>query len=193
MTDEVDLKEVSNSIYDALKPLDSENRKRAIHSALALLGETFTFGAGGKPKTDREEGHEEEVDDAAGADLGTAATRWANKYQISKEDLEHVFHIDGDKVDIILDHAPGKNDKERAINSYILAGLAEFLRAGDAKFTDKAARDVCRKIGCYDPNNHSVYIKRPGNILSGNKDAGWTLTGPGQKAAADLVKQIIKE
>jgi hypothetical protein len=193
MTDETDLKEVSNSIYDALKPLDSENRKRAIHSALALLGETFTFGAGGKPKSGREEEQEEESGDDTGVGLGAAAKRWAAKYQISKGDLQHVFHVDGDRVDVILDHAPGKNDKERAINSYTLAGLAEFLRTGDAKFTDKAARDLCRKLGCYDANNHSVYIKRPGNIFSGSKDAGWMLTGPGQKAAADLVKQIIKE
>ena len=69
-----------------------------------------------------------------------------------------------------------------------MTGLAEFLRTGEAKFTDKAARDICRKLGCYDANNHAVYIKRPGNILSGNKDAGWTLTGPGQKAATELVK-----
>ncbi len=193
MVDEANLKEVSNSIYDALKPLDSENRKRAIYSALALLGETFAFGASAKPKPGREEEQEEAADDDTGAGLGTAAKRWATKYQISKEDLDHVFHIDGDKVDVILDHAPGKNDKERAINSYTLTGLGEFLRTGEAKFTDKSARDVCRKLGCYDPNNHAVYIKRPGNILSGNKDAGWTLTGPGQKAAADLVKQIVKE
>src|SRR5262249_51316600 len=154
----------------------SENRKRAIHSALALLGETFTFGGGGKPKPGRGEEQEEGAGDDTGAGLGTAAKRWATKYEISKENLGHVFHIDGDKGDAILGHAPGRNDKERAINSYILAGLAEFLRTGDAKFTDKAARDICRKLGCYDPNNHSVYIKRPGNILSGNKDSGWTLT-----------------
>jgi hypothetical protein len=190
MTD-VDLKEVSNSIYDALKPLQSEDRQRAIRSALALLGEDFAIGATSKRSSTREhEANDETGDD--GTDLGLAAKRWAGKYGISKEDLEHLFHIDGDKIDVILDHAPGTNDKERAINSYILAGLAEFLRTGDAKFTDKAARDVCRKLGCYDPNNHSVYIKRPGNILSGNKDTGWTLTGPGQKAGADLVKQIVK-
>src|SRR6266481_2487417 len=112
MTGEIDLKEVSNSIYVALKPLDSENRKRAIYSALALLGETFTFGTGGKPKPGREEEQEEEAGNDTGTGLGTAAKRWAAKYQISKEDLEHVFHIDGDKVDVILDHAPGKNDKE---------------------------------------------------------------------------------
>jgi hypothetical protein len=191
MTKEIDLKEVSNSIYDALKPLQSEDRQRAIRSALALLGEDFAIGARAKsPAKDERQGDDGRGEEATG--LGVAAKRWAGKYGISDEDLEHVFHIDGDKVDVILDHAPGKNDKERAINSYTLAGLADFLRTGEGKFTDKAARDVCRKLGCYDPNNHSVYIKRPGNIISGAKDGGWTLTGPGQKAAADLVKQIVK-
>jgi hypothetical protein len=189
MRNEIDLKEVSNSIYDVLRPLQSEERQRAIRSALVLLGEDFPIGA--RPKSPAKD--EPQGDDERGeAVIGLGAKRWAGKYGISNEDLEHVFHIDGDKVDVILDHAPGKNDKERAINSYTLAGLAEFLRTGEGRFTDKAARDVCRKLGCYDPNNHSVYIKRPGNIISGTKDGGWTLTGPGQKAAADLVKQIVK-
>ena len=36
-------------------------------------------------------------------------------------------------------------------------------------------------------------MKKPGNILSGSKDSGWTLTGPGLKAGADLVKALNSE
>src|SRR5262245_18325879 len=98
MTDEVDLNEVSNSIYDALKPLQSEDRQRALRSALALLGEDFAIGARGKPAPKEDEQHSgDHAEEVVG--LAPAAKRWAAKYDISKEDLEDVFHLDGDKVD----------------------------------------------------------------------------------------------
>jgi hypothetical protein len=186
--EELDIKQASNSLYDVLKPLRTADRQKALNSALALLGETFKVGGGASADSKNEDDEHTEHGSGDAPKLVPSAKRWANKYGVTREQLEHALHIEGEKVDVVLDHAPGKNDKERAINSYLLTGLAELLRTGEPKFTDRAARDLCRKLGSYDPNNHAVYLKKPGNILSGNKDSGWTLTGPGQKAAAELVK-----
>jgi hypothetical protein len=112
---------------------------------------------------------------------------------VSAEQLAHIFHIDGETVDIIADTSPGKNQKDQTINAYVLTGIGEYLKTGEAKFTDKAARESCKKMGCFGETNHSTYLKRPGNIMSGSKESGWTLTGPGLKAAAELVKGMTAE
>ena len=48
-------------------------------------------------------------------------------------------------------------------------------------------------MGCFDGSNHALYMKGKGNVLGGSKDAGWTLTGPGLKAGAELVKKLATE
>ena len=66
---------------------------------------------------------------------------WMARNSVTTEPLQHVFHIDGENVDIIADTSPGKNQKERAFNAYVLTGTAEFLKTGEPKFTDKAGRE----------------------------------------------------
>jgi hypothetical protein len=36
-------------------------------------------------------------------------------------------------------------------------------------------------------------MKKPGNVLSGSKESGWTVTGPGMKTAAELIKGFTAE
>lgn len=67
------------------------------------------------------------------------------------------------------------------------------MKTGDSKFTDKAARETCKKLGCYAETNHATHMKKPGNVLSGSKESGWTVTGPGMKAAAELIKGFTAE
>jgi len=93
-------------------------------------------------------------------------------------------------VEIIIDSAPGKNQKTQTINAYVLTGIAGLLRTGEPKFDDKTARATCRKLGCYGGTNHATYLKKPGNILTGSKAKGWALSGPGLKAGAELIKQL---
>jgi len=40
-------------------------------------------------------------------------------------------------------------------------GIAEFLKPGESKFTDKAAREICRKLGCYAEISHATHMKKP--------------------------------
>ncbi len=180
----IDLKAVTNQLYDLLEPLESEERQRVIKAALTLLGDDASVATGdGKGKK------QEEADtDVSG--FPTRASSWMKKYEVTPEQLAHVFHIDGETVDVILDSVPGNVQKQQAINAYILTGVAELLKTGNTKFTDKAGREACEKMGCYGKTNHATCLKKPGNVLSGSKNAGWTLTGPGLKSGADLVKDI---
>src|SRR5262245_59372781 len=114
-------------------------------------------------------------------------------YGITSAQLSHVFHLDGGTSEVIASEAPGKNGKEKTINAYVLTGISAFLQSGEAKFDDKTARDVCKLMGCFNEGNHAYYLKGKGNALGGTKDSGWTLTGPGLKSGAELVKALATQ
>jgi hypothetical protein len=182
-----DMKTLVSGLYDLLEPVDPEDRKKAIRATLTMLGDE-TAVAGQKGAKDG--GADDEEADDGGLDVNKKAKTWMTRNGVTAEQLNHVFHIDGETVDIIADTSPGKNQKEQAINAYILTGIGEFLKAGETKFTDKAGREACKKMGCYGDTNHATYMKKPGNVLSGSKEGGWTVTGPGLKTGAELIKQL---
>jgi hypothetical protein len=182
----VDLKALVTGLYDLLEPADPAERKKAIKAAMTMLSDETNItddGAKGGGAAD------DDVDDG-GLNLNKKATTWMSRNSVTAEQLSDVFHIDGETVDIIAETSPGKNQKDQAINAYLLTGIGEFLKTGETKFTDKAGRDSCKKMGCYGDTNHATYLKRSGNVLSGSKEAGWTVTGPGLKAGAELIKQL---
>jgi hypothetical protein len=109
---------------------------------------------------------------------------------VEYSDLEKVFHLEGGKVQVIAAHIPGKSNRERVLNCYILAGVGELLHTGEAGFTDKYARNLCEAFGCLDTTNHAKYLNEKGNNFIGSKDKGWTLTAPGRKHGATLVKEV---
>ena len=86
--------------------------------------------------------------------------------------------------------APRKTGKEKTINAYVLTGISAFVHTSEPKFDDKTARDVCRAMGVFSESNHAYYLKGKGNVLGGTKDSGWTLTTPGLKLGAEIVKGL---
>jgi hypothetical protein len=186
-----DLKTLVAGLYDLLEPADPADRKKAIRAALTMLGDDTSVA---NQKSDKGAGtDDEDADDGDNSDLNAKARTWMSRNKVTTEELAHVFHIDGETVDIIVDTVPGKNQKEQAINAYMLTGVAEFLKTGESKFTDKVARETCKRLGCYAETNHATHLKKPGNVLSGSKENGWTVTGPGMKSAAELVKGFTAE
>lgn len=93
---------------------------------------------------------------------------------------------------MIASEIPGKSDREKTINAYILTGVGHFLATGSTDFADSAARKTCTDAGCYGKGNHATYLKAKGSSFTGTKDSGWKLTSPGLKAGADLIKGITK-
>lgn len=171
-------------LVEILGPLDSEQRNRAVSAALVLLGEPN--GTHVQQKSDRQR---ELIEDPLPG-LSPKASGWAKKHGINVEQLEHVFAIEADGVEVIAARAPGKSKRAQTIESYILCGLASFFKNGDPSFSDEDARDLCRKLGAYDTPNHFNYVKGLGNLVSGSKEAGWKLTNPGLARAAEVVKEL---
>jgi hypothetical protein len=183
-----DLPTIVTELYKLLEPHEPDVRERAIRAAMMMLGGNPQVTAPDKQLS--AEAPEEEHD---GPPLTPKAKSWMRGHGITREQLGHVFHLDGGACEVLPSEAPGKNGKEKTINAYVLTGVAAFLQTGEMKFDDKAARDVCKAMGCFNEGNHAYYLKGRGNVIGGTKDSGWTLTGPGLKVGADLIKKLVGE
>lgn len=165
---------------------------RAINAALMLLGDATLSGGGKK--------HAEERDDDGGSGGGgrggdtsevhANARSWLGTYNITGDQIGHVFQLDGADAEVIAGDVPGKSLKEKTIQAYVITGIGHFLKTGERTFTDKAARAVCKHMGCLNQGNHSNYLGSRGNLFGGSKKSGWKLTGPGLRKGADLVQDI---
>lgn len=177
--------DVVRVVLEALTPLPTEDRKRVIQATLTLLGDTsINSSSGTKNETDESD---EEIPSIPGR-----AKTWMRQNDISNDELQQIFHITDGEINLIASEIPGKSTKEKTLNVYILSGAAKLLATGEPIFDDKFSRALCQQAGCYDPTNHAAYLKTKGNGLSGSKDKGWTLTAPGLKQSATLIKEMAR-
>jgi len=138
--------EIATQIFALLGPLSSEDRQRVVSASLTLLGEKPAFAVPAPPAPPAGEGGKPEQGLAA---LPPKAATWAKQNGLVMAQLEQVFDITGAGVSIIASKVPGKNDKEKTHNAYVLEGLSRLLATGDATIEDKAARSTCEALGCY--------------------------------------------
>jgi hypothetical protein len=164
-----------------LAELSPEERKKALAAAMILIGDQMpaphvqgNLPAGGVP--------------AASEGISAKAANWITKSGLSMDQIENVFSIDADSVDVIAAELPAQNRKDQVVEAYLLCGLQTFLKTGESAFKDDDARALCGKFGCYDHTNHTKYLKGLGNFVSGSKSSGWKLTNPGLIAAAKIIR-----
>ena len=176
--------QIVGTLVEELTPLSSEDRQRVLQAALALLGETqgvssHNFSA------------QKVTPEALGGDveLPPRARNWLRQNHVTSEQIENVFHKGESGLELIASEMPGKTNREKVRNAYVLIGLARFLETGEGKFDDKPARALCERYGFFDGTNHTKYMK-DGNEFTGSKDKGWTLTAPGLKRGAALITEI---
>jgi formylmethanofuran dehydrogenase subunit E-like metal-binding protein len=168
-------------VVEVLSPLSSDDRARVISAALALLGDVNQKAP---PASD---GYIE--DDSELGAMSPRAKSWMNQNGISAGELQQVFHMVGGEAEVIT-AIPGRNKKEQTYNAYVLTGLGRLLSTGSPVFTDKAARALCEAAGCYDRANHAAHLKDKGSEFTGSKEKDLTLTAPGLKRAAEIVKEL---
>ncbi len=175
-------------IVEILTPLPSDERARVLQAALVLLGENKSFVNQSKNSEPELENNIEDT-----TSLPPRAVAWMRQNNLTADNLEQVFHITDNGAEVIAVHIPGKNKKWQTYNAYILTGIAQLLATGNPIFQDKSARALCESSGCYDNANHSAHLKAKGNEFTGSKEKGWTLTAPGLKRGAELIKELTKE
>ncbi len=171
-------------LVQLLSDLPASERQKALSAAMILLGDSL-------PEPSIHGGRSGPTPLAKSIDgISPKAASWMTRSGLSQEQLEHVFSIETDSVDVIAAKMPGNSKRHQTVQSYVICGLGSFLRTGETSFTDKDARELCQKIGCYDSPNHSNAMKALGNFVHGSKDAGWKLTAPGLTEAAKIVKEL---
>lgn len=181
--------EIVAEIVDLLTPIDSAERTRVIQASMTLLGETFSMGPS---RAGTDGAGADEVGEGGSSTLPTRARTWMKQNGVLLEELQQVLHLEDGSADVIAGDLPGKSTKEKTYTAYILTGLSKLFSTGTPTFDDKIARALCESSGCYDAANHAVHIKNRGNEFTGTKEKGWTLTAPGLKRAAGLVKEMAK-
>jgi hypothetical protein len=180
----------TSRVVDVLSPLSSEDRTRVVIAAFTILGDALSDITPRKAVRAVDAGGMIEGGDLR--DLPLRARTWMNQTSLSAAEIQQVFHVAEGNVEVIA-AVPGRNKKEQTYNAYILAGLGQLLLTGSAVFSDKAARALCESSGCYDQANHSASIRDRGNEFTGTKDKGWTLTAPGLRRGAELIKDLNKQ
>jgi hypothetical protein len=178
--------DVATKIVGLLTPLKSDERQRVVQAALTLLGE-----AQGAAHVQAEVEDKGAKGDAI--ELPQRAKTWMRQNGLTFGQIQQVFHVEDGTVEVIASAVPGKSDKDKTLNAYIMKGIVELLASGTTSFDDKSARALSNSFGCYNQANHAVYMKDKGNWLIGSKDKGWTLTAPGLAQGAAIVKEMTKE
>ena len=159
-------------LVEVLTPLSVDDRQRAISATMILFGQPSPA-----PTTSsKTQTHEEQIEPADGISGKGAA--WMKKNTITREQLEHVFCIESDSIDVIAASMPAKGKRQQTVQAYVICGLKSYLKTGEPDFTDAEGRELCNKVGCYDMANHSNYRKAFGNLLNGSKESGWKLQTP---------------
>jgi hypothetical protein len=172
------------TIVGELTPLQSEDRQRVIQASLMLLGESPLA-------TSKNPVQEKQNDVGDDSELPARVRTWMMQNNVSADQLQQVFHSGADGTEIIVPEIPGKVNRDRVRNAYVLLGLARLISSGEAKFEDKDARALCGRYGFFDGTNHMKHMKG-GNEFTGSRSTGWTLTAPGLKMGAALILQLAK-
>jgi hypothetical protein len=170
-------------IIKILQPLTSEERHRNIHAALTFLGEQPHAVAVKQP--DAHQQHS--VDGLQPPDIVARM----KQYGITYEQAERVFDFRADGTFSILD-VPGKGKREQSLNMYVLTGLGTFLATGERKFADDLARTNCDTHSCLDSPNHAKTLGGKHPEFNGDKASGWSITVPGIRRGAQLVKEVAE-
>ena len=174
--------ELALQIYNILVGQDSEVRKRVVQSAMTLLGET-AITAPTRASTQQGEG------DFGDVRLGPKAKRWAQKNAVTREMLEELYHLSDEGMDIIAGGVPGASRREMTINWYLLSGIRGLLKSDVSTLDETETIALCKRLTAYDKNNHTANRVAVGNKITGSRPT-FTLTGPGETAAAELIKQM---
>jgi hypothetical protein len=171
-------------LIEALKTVKPKERRRTVEAAMTFLGEEVR--PAGKHETGGINGGGDEAGDG---DYPTAVSKWMKQNGVVSEELDRVFDFrDGG---FVIHDVPGKSNREKTVNVYILTGLGAFLTTNNRTFGDASARGFCETIGCYDLNNHANTIRLYGPpAFNGTKKKGYTLTNVGVKRGAELVKEL---
>jgi hypothetical protein len=175
------------TVLAALEPLEADERARVVAWAVQKLGVAGQQALRSNAKDDSSAAFESgQVGQTV--PISSKGALWMRQNELTESQILDVFHFEDSGAEIILGEILGATIKDKVRNAYLLLGLSNYLINGTPTIGDKAARSACERFGIYDRTNHSKVFKGQ-NELTGSSTTGWTVTAPGLRRAAMLIKQ----
>jgi len=114
------------------------------------------------------------------------------RYNIVEEQWQKVFHFDGTAYSIIVSDLNEKTASKKQMKLALLLGVKALLEGGESGegIIEKGQLvELCKQYAAYDSANFTTYMRRNKNLFL-PKGNNWILTKPGQKQAAEVIKEL---
>lgn len=111
------------------------------------------------------------------------------RQNITEEEWQKVFHIEGNQCSIIVDELKERTRSRKQVKLALLEGVKELLESGEATITKENLVELCKKYDAYDSPNFATHMKKQRSLFLAKGD-NWSLTKPGEKRAAEVVKEL---
>lgn len=191
-------------VYSALKPLDRPIQIRAIRFAAEMLGLDLGSLFKREQSSDSYEARIEEPESASLAQtppsersadevegVSAVAVKWMKRSGLDPKQLQTLFSLGIDDIDLVAQSVSGQNKKERMRNVVLLKGIAAYLGTGVARINYEQLKEACLHYKAYDAANFATYLRSFAAEVGGTKEAGYTLTARGLASATDLLKKML--
>lgn len=111
------------------------------------------------------------------------------RQNIAEKEWQQVFHFDGSSYSIIVDELKERTRSKKQVRLALLEGIKELLESGEATITKENLLELCKKYDAYDSSNFAAHMKKQRSLFLARGD-NWILTKPGEKQAAEAVKEL---
>ncbi len=205
-TDPVDDPEIAaiSKVYAALKELEPDAQSRVLAYVAGKLkvaapiasehGRVEDSSPAEKEHSvsNSEKGSElkEEHSDLDG--ISAIARKWMTRTGLSSAQLQKVFSLGLDEIDLIATSVPGKGRREKMRSVFLLKGIAAYLGTGVARFSHEQMKSTCLHYDAFDATNFAANLRGLSSEVTGGKSEGYTLTARGLAAGTDMVKDLTQ-
>jgi hypothetical protein len=187
------------TVYLALKPLEPAAQLRVLRYSAEMLDLKLEIPGVASPRErESEEGLSDHpattvlaLERSEDEGISTIALKWMKRSNLSSKDLQNLFSLGIDDIDLISKSVPGKSKRERLLHVLFLKAIAAYLATGAARVTYEQLKEAAIHYKAFDANNFAAHIKSFAADIGGTKESGYTLTPRGLSAATKLVQDML--
>ncbi len=112
------------------------------------------------------------------------------QHDIQDELWQKLFNFDGSNYELIINDLKERTVAKKQIKLALILGVKNLLESNEPFIAKNSLVELCKQYSCYDSKNFKTYMKKNKNWFL-NKANGWNLTIPGQKEAANVIKELV--
>jgi hypothetical protein len=176
------LEKIKDRLNDVIAIADECPEKYQVKCFEILLGALVT-GKGVAPVA--------EAPTTAERVTGKPRSDFFTRYNITEEEWQRVFHYDGNSYLIIVSDLKERSISKKQIKLALLLGVKGLLETGESNLEKAQLVELCKQHAAYDSPNFSTHMKRQKNLFV-PKGNNWMLTKPGERQAAEVIKELAQ-